>query len=70
MDYKTVRSQVEKKFANEFEMVTVIQERVRQLEESGREGIPKKGTDLIQYVMQEILDGKLTVTEDEALREV
>ena len=70
MDYKTIRSEVEKKFGNEFEMVTVIQQRIRQLEESGKEGIPKKGTDLIQYVMQEILDGKLEIEEDDSLRAV
>jgi len=69
MEYNAIREAALEKIGNHYELVTIIQNRVRELEDHRKEGVPKKGTELIQYVMQEILDDKLIVNEKEDLRE-
>ena len=64
-DYNSVREKVSNMVPNEYELVSLINSRVRELERKPQEGVPSKGTDLIKFIMQEILDGKVPLTHKE-----
>ncbi len=61
-DFNKLREQAAKIIPNEYELVTTINKRISQLEKKPEEGVPTKGTEVMMHIMQEIIDGKVTVS--------
>ncbi len=61
-DFNALREKVAEIIPNEYEMVTTINKRIAQLEKKPEEGVPTKGTEVMMHIMQEIIDGKVTVS--------